>query len=97
MERGERIGDEGEEPEEGADGDEPVEIPSGLVGHHAAMPFQFARPGALFFAYVFICLCWPNCARAHVRWTVGGQHFRQGVEEKKQAHIVGSSCSVFLL
>jgi hypothetical protein len=32
-----------------------------------------------------------------VRWTVGGQHFRQGVEEKKQAHIVGSSCSVFLL
>ena len=64
LEGGECIGNEGEEPEEGAECDEAVEVPCGLVHHHAAMPFHFARPGSLFFAFVFVRLCWYVCTRA---------------------------------
>jgi hypothetical protein len=39
LEGGECIGNEGEEPEEGAECDQAVEVPCGLVRHHAAMPF----------------------------------------------------------
>jgi hypothetical protein len=37
------------------------------------VPFQFACPGALFFASVFVRLCWNVCG--------DGQHFRLGVKE----------------
>lgn len=63
------IGNEGEEPEEGAERDEAVEVPCGLVRHHASMPFQVMCPGSLFFASVFVCLRWYVCVSV-----MDGQH-----------------------
>jgi hypothetical protein len=53
-------GDEREQPEESAERDEPVEVPGGVVRERAAMPLEFASPGALLFSPVFVRLCWNN-------------------------------------
>ena len=56
LERDESAGDEGEEPPEGAESDEAVEVPCGVVGDRATLPFKLVCPGALFLAPVFIRL-----------------------------------------
>ena len=61
LERGERAGDEGEEPPEGAERDEAVEVPRGVVRERAALPFELVRPGASFGAPVFVRLCRHDC------------------------------------
>jgi len=56
LERDESAGDEGEEPPEGAESDEAVEVPRGVVCDRATLPIKLVCPGALFLAPVFIRL-----------------------------------------
>jgi len=57
LERDESAGDECEEPPEGAESNEAVEVPRRVVGDRATLPFKLVCPGALFLAPVFIRLC----------------------------------------
>ncbi|KAH9959077.1 hypothetical protein BC827DRAFT_526545 [Russula dissimulans] len=77
LEGGECAGDEGEQPEEGAERDEAVWVPRGIVRVRAALPFEFVCPRALFFAFLFALLCGFNYRRVAVivicasRWGKG--------------------------
>ncbi len=88
-EGGECTGNEGEEPEESAEYDEAVEVPCGVICEHAAMPFQFVFPGALFFASVFVGLRWYVCECLEIVSAVKAW--------RSKAYISGLSHFVFLL